>query len=249
MDPNSEAMAEIVCYTSNTPPTTVVWMKSGEVIDADETAYDSLQVVVDRVDSHYRNILVVKEITSNIGDLTFTCNVSNLYGSVLFTVSTNLSGINSSFPMCLENLLLPNLSYNTWSIFVSIILSLLSISVIPAVQINPKLETETEGNPVVLECVGAVYPPKATAQLVNHLSIEWLGPDDLPITGDNFIVGEDAISSTGRGRTLTIVEAKLESSGLYSCQVTLDLQGRENETVAAQYHLVLFSELQQALYI
>ena len=92
MDPNNDAMAEIVCYTSNTPPTTVVWRKSGEVIDADETAYDSLQVVVDRVDSHYRNILVVKEITSIIGDQTFTCNVSNLYGSVPFTVSTNLSG-------------------------------------------------------------------------------------------------------------------------------------------------------------
>ena len=127
-------------------------------------------------------------------------------------------------------------------------MTLLSILVIPVVQINSKLETETEGNPVVLECVGAVYPQKAIAQLVNHLSIEWLGPDDLPITGDNFIVGEDTISSTGRGRTLTIVEAKLESSGLYTCQVTLDLQGRENETVASQYHLVLFSGLKQALY-
>ena len=117
---------------------------------------------------------------------------------------------------------------------------------LPRATIIPLLETDTEGITVVLERCQLNKDnssTKTTAQLVNYLNIEWFGPDNHPLTGDDIIVGDDVIINTGRTRTLTIPEATLKDSGGYSCQVTLDLQDNTTETVSSQYHLVLFSEL------
>lgn len=96
MDVSSTAMAEILCHTGNTPPTNIVWMRNGEVLDIDGITYDSLRIVVNRVHSHYMNILVVNEVINIIGSLTFTCNISNQYGSTSFNIVTKLSGIYTS---------------------------------------------------------------------------------------------------------------------------------------------------------
>ena len=85
-------MAELVCYTTNVPPTKIVWLRNGEEIDIDGVTYVSQQIVVDRINSHYRNILLVKEVINFIGNLTFTCNVSNLYGNASLDISTHVAG-------------------------------------------------------------------------------------------------------------------------------------------------------------
>ena len=91
-DNSTSTMAELVCYTTNAPPTNIVWLRDGEEIDIDGVTYDSHQMVVDRINSHYRNILLVKEVKNIIGNLTFTCRVSNLYGSASFDIFTHVSG-------------------------------------------------------------------------------------------------------------------------------------------------------------
>ena len=91
-DNSTSLMAALVCYTAQTPPTNIVWLRNGEEIDIDGVMYDSEQIVVDRINSHYRNILLVKEVKNIIGNLTFSCNVSNSYGSSSLDISTSLSG-------------------------------------------------------------------------------------------------------------------------------------------------------------
>lgn len=75
-----------------------------------------------------------------------------------------------------------------------------------------------------------------------HISIEWFGPDGNLITG-NSLIGKKKNSNIGSTRTLTIERTTLKHTGLYSCQVTLDLPNVPlSHNVTTQYHLVLLSE-------
>ena len=117
---------------------------------------------------------------------------------------------------------------------------------VPTVHIVPKLETESEGLPVALDCMGSSNPPKTTAQLVDgeKMTLRWLGPDNqVLVTGDEFVIGDGVSSNSGIFRSLSIREAKVEGAGLYTSQVTINLPGNETLTVSNQYHLVLLSEL------
>ena len=84
-------MAEIECYTMNSPPTHVVWLRNGEEIEPNES-YETLQVVVDRRNSHYRNILVVRDVLG-VMNVSYTCNISNSAGSTQHNVTIDLPGI------------------------------------------------------------------------------------------------------------------------------------------------------------
>ena len=117
---------------------------------------------------------------------------------------------------------------------------------IPTVHITPQLETNYGGRPVVLECDGAVNSVKPTAQLSHGgaILVEWFGPNQNPLKGTEFDIGNKVISSTGSSRTLSISDTNIGHSGLYTCQVTLDLLDADaSYTVVSQYHLVLLSEL------
>lgn len=125
-------------------------------------------------------------------------------------------------------------------------LLLLFPSVTPTIRLTPKLESDYEGHSVVLECSGGVNPMKTAAQLAyaDRINVEWFGPDGNPLTGKTFI-GDRRNSDAGTTHTLTIVETTFRHSGLYSCQVTLDLPNTDFETshrVTTQYHLVLLSK-------
>ena len=115
----------------------------------------------------------------------------------------------------------------------------------PTAHIVPELETDTEGQPIVLRCTGATNLPKATAQLVHehHISSQWLGPDgQVLITGSDFITGDPINSDSEVSLTLTVREAKLHHAGLYTCQVTITLPDNDTATASTQYHIVLLSE-------
>ena len=116
---------------------------------------------------------------------------------------------------------------------------------IPTVRITPKLETNYEGQPVVLECDGAVNSAKPTAQLSygDHIIVEWFGPKEYSLAGTEFTTGNKVISNTGSSRTLNILDTNVGRSGLYTCQVSLDLLNADaSHTVVSQYHLVLLSK-------
>ena len=117
---------------------------------------------------------------------------------------------------------------------------------VPTVEITPELETDDEGEPVVLHCMGAAQPPKIITQLVDgqYIHTEWYGPDEqLMDSGSDYIIGESIYSANGVKRSLTITEAKVQHAGLYTCKVTITLPDNETLTSSTQYHLILLSEL------
>ena len=117
--------------------------------------------------------------------------------------------------------------------------------VAPTIHISAKLETEVEGQPVVLDCIGAVNPVKGTAQFLeeNRIIVEWYGPDGHLLEGNDFIIGDSVITETGLSRTVKLIEAKVVHTGLYTCKTTLKLLNNATQSVTSQYHLVLLSEL------
>lgn len=93
-DNSTTAMAQIECYTTNSPPTHVIWQKNGEIINTDGFMYDEIQIVTDHRNSHYRNVLLVNDLVSVVGDLTFSCNVSNVNGSASLNIPTAITSGN-----------------------------------------------------------------------------------------------------------------------------------------------------------
>lgn len=89
---DTTAMAEIECYTMNSPPTHVVWLKNGEEIELHDDNYETLQVVTDRRNSHYQNILVVRDVLG-VMNVTYTCKITNSAGSTQHNITIDLPGI------------------------------------------------------------------------------------------------------------------------------------------------------------
>lgn len=92
MDNNTAGLAQIECYTTQSPATNVTWMRNGELLTIDGVKYDTMQIVTDRIDSSYRNILVMNDVLSIVGNLTFSCIISNLNGSTSLNIPTDITG-------------------------------------------------------------------------------------------------------------------------------------------------------------
>ena len=85
-------LAQIQCYTVNSTPTTVVWKKDGDVIDLHTDKYTTMQFVTDRRNSHYLNILFIKDVFDIMGNATFTCKVENIAGSTQHNIGVDIAG-------------------------------------------------------------------------------------------------------------------------------------------------------------
>ena len=93
-DPDSPFLAIVECYTMNSPPTTVTWKRDGVKIDVQtDPHYETLQVVVDRINSHYRSILLIRSVLEIMGNHTFMCEIQNSGGSTYHSVTIDTSGI------------------------------------------------------------------------------------------------------------------------------------------------------------
>ena len=92
LDPNTTNMAQLACLSVDTPPTHVTWFRNGEEIENDGLMYYSVQIVTDRFNSHYKTVLVVKQVINIIGELHFSCVLSNFGGNTSFAIPTNISG-------------------------------------------------------------------------------------------------------------------------------------------------------------
>ena len=94
MDPDdSSVFATVECYTMSSPPTIVTWKRDGVEVDVRSSDYSTLQVAVDRINSHYRNILLVQSILEIMGNHTFTCEIENIGGSTYHSVAIDIPGV------------------------------------------------------------------------------------------------------------------------------------------------------------
>ena len=76
----SEGLYTITCTTFGTPPTSVTWTKNGVVISTNDSMYQFTQVLVDRNDTIYENLLIIKGAYKDVvGD--YSCTVENSLGA------------------------------------------------------------------------------------------------------------------------------------------------------------------------
>ena len=92
MDPDSPFVVIVECYTMNSPPTIVTWKRDGVEIDVMGDHYNTLQIAVDRVNYHYRNILLIKSVLGIMGEHTFTCEIENSGGSTYHSIDIDIPG-------------------------------------------------------------------------------------------------------------------------------------------------------------
>ena len=89
----TDALMEVTCSTSDSPPTEVQCSCDGELIDFCGDDFDLVQVVTNRRNVYYDNIVVVKDVTKVAGKHVYQCNISNSQGSDTCVVKTNIPGI------------------------------------------------------------------------------------------------------------------------------------------------------------
>lgn len=76
----SSSHFRLICTSTKSAATTVIWTKDGTILTIDGSPYLSYQVVTDRRTSTYNNVLTsVGDSSSDEGN--YTCTVSNGFGS------------------------------------------------------------------------------------------------------------------------------------------------------------------------
>ena len=92
MDSNTTVLAIIQCYTTISPPTSIVWKRNGLALHTNGNKYDTLQIVSDYNRSHYQNMLLVKDVLWILENVTYTCEISNSVGEVSHNITARASG-------------------------------------------------------------------------------------------------------------------------------------------------------------
>ncbi len=70
----------LVCKTTNSPPTNVLWTKDGVPMNMTGTAHKLTQIVIDRSRSTYKNYLEVEDSIDKLpGE--YSCAVNNIFGN------------------------------------------------------------------------------------------------------------------------------------------------------------------------
>ena len=155
----------ITCSTSDSPPTKVVWYRDGETIVIDGIDYDAEQVVTNRHNMYYDNVLYMKNAVYAAGRHEYKCGVENTEGNDMHSITTNVPGKHHNKPL-LGALVTQNLiflpMYNTTEITTS--------------------GSKEQGDRLVLTC---------TVELLSTLHTTAMGgPNGVPmITNNNIIVG------------------------------------------------------------
>ena len=87
---NSKGLYTITCTTIVTPPTSVTWTKNGVTVNANESMYQFTQMLVNRNDTIYENLLIIDGGFENaIGD--YSCTAENSLGAS-DTANTTIKG-------------------------------------------------------------------------------------------------------------------------------------------------------------
>ena len=70
-----------------------MWMCDGELVNINGTDFEQYQIVRDRRNIYYDNILVVKNTTYAAGRHNYTCIIKNSQGNSATAITTNIPGM------------------------------------------------------------------------------------------------------------------------------------------------------------
>ena len=100
----STSFGKIEIKTEYSPPTNVTWQRDGVTVyihpHLERAGYEMVQIVTNRISSHYTTYLLIRNATHLVGSHTYTCIVQNKIGIASRNVSTHMKGkvyINSVF--------------------------------------------------------------------------------------------------------------------------------------------------------
>ena len=213
-DTNTTALALIACNTRGFPPAIITWEINNFTIIRDNTGYQAMQIVTDRVSSVYKNTLIVYDVFGLLGSFTYTCTIGS---SVSHDIQFTKTGT-GKFDI-LE-------FHYTCDIF-DMTLSLFS-------SVDPNVEISTSSEPVykslfTLSCKVHVLP-KLHNQLASSITIVWETPTEiLSTSGGNIAVGtQEAMINDIDGipflvRNLTFSSLNKSHNGVYTCQAIIQL--------------------------
>ena len=89
-DPTTFAFVTVHCDTHNYPPTKVTWRRNDIEVEIDGLKYDASQRVINRWESYYRNVLVIRDIAEITDGPEYTCIVENAAGYNTRTIRLNI---------------------------------------------------------------------------------------------------------------------------------------------------------------
>ena len=70
---------KLVCVSTGSPPTNVIWTKDNSTLHIDGATYKMTQTVTNRTSSTYENVLIIEDsIDSLPGE--YSCAVANVFG-------------------------------------------------------------------------------------------------------------------------------------------------------------------------
>ena len=95
-DMTTHPLLEVICKTSISPPTKIMWMCDEELVNTDGTDFVHYQVVTNQQNVHYDNILVVMNVKYALGRHDYTCIITNSQGNTTATITTCIAGITTS---------------------------------------------------------------------------------------------------------------------------------------------------------
>ena len=78
----------LTCTSTGGPPTTVTWRKNGVLVN--ESLHEQSQRLVNAESATYENVLFNDDVANFVG--AFTCEVSNVRGTVQETMELNFNG-------------------------------------------------------------------------------------------------------------------------------------------------------------
>ena len=79
---SSASSSTLTCTSTGSPATTVSWTRNGQPVTIDGNTYQLTQTVTDRAASTYDNVFTINQPLARILGSTFTCTVTNIFGSV-----------------------------------------------------------------------------------------------------------------------------------------------------------------------
>ena len=74
-------LSTLTCISTDSPATTVTWMRDGQPLVVDGSTYQLSQCVISRTQSTYENVLTINMSLLNIITHKYICSVANVLGT------------------------------------------------------------------------------------------------------------------------------------------------------------------------
>ncbi len=77
----SSSSFTLTCTSTGSPATSVTWRRDGQLLTIVGNTFEMMQMVTNRAESTYENVLIIDQPRANFAGSTIGCEVKNLLGT------------------------------------------------------------------------------------------------------------------------------------------------------------------------